>query len=162
MCVSPDLVPQVDPLVAVLDRVRSEWKSFGLPAAVVTTRPGDQTLAGATTLFSTPTPPRAVLPPKDVLGYRVTLTVTASRYVWDFGDGSTQTVPAATGAPSTRHVYRTAGPLTVTLRTYYTATFTINGGTEALPLAGEADVPGTPTPLTVREARSQLEAGAQG
>ena len=78
--------------------------------------------------------------------------------MWDFGDGTTLERAADGGRPRAEHTYRAAGPMQVTLRTYYTATFTIEGSDVVYPLDGTADVPGEPTALTAREARTQLEA----
>jgi len=152
-----------DPLAAVLEIVQSDWRSFGLPAATVVTAPRDQTLVGAATRLSTDAPLRATLPPKTILGYSVTLTVTATTYAWDFGDGSTLVLPASEAHRAVEHVYRVAGDVTVSLRTIYTATFSV-AGTALVdePLQGTADVPGPPTTLNAAEARTQLEAGPTG
>lgn len=147
----------VDPRIAVVAQVRSDWRSFGLPGATVTTEPGGTTLVRALTRFSTPTPPTASLPPKPVLGMQVTLSITATRYHWDFGDGTG--ADAAGPRPTAEHLYGTAGPKDVRLQTTYTATFTIAGSPTVYPLDGTAVVPGPPTLITAREARTQLEAG---
>ena len=152
-----------DPTAAIVGAVRADWREFGLPAATVTTLPAGQTLVGAVTKFATPTPLRATLPPKTVLGFPVTLTVTATRYVWDFGDGESLSVAATAAAQSVEHVYRVPGDKQVTVRTFYTATFTVPGtGLTDEPLDGVAEVPGVPTVLDAAEARTQLEAGPRG
>ena len=160
VCLGPEEVAQrADPTTAVAALVRSEWRSFGLPGATVQTQPGGETLVGAITRFSTPTPPSAKLAPKQILGLDVTLSIKASRYVWDFGDGTTLEAAAEGDQPRAEHTYRAAGPMNVTLRTYYSATFTIEGSEVVYPLEGTADVPGEPTSITAREARTQLEGG---
>ena len=138
--------------------MRAEWRSFGLPAASVRTQPGGETLVGATTRFTTRTPPTAILDPKPVLGRNVTLSIKATHYVWDFGDGTTSEVAASGTRPTAAHTYHTAGAKDVRLRTYYAATFTIAGSPTLYPLEGTAEVPGLVTTLTAREARTQLEA----
>ena len=138
--------------------VRSGWESFGLPGARVQTQPGEETLVGALTRFRTNTPSSRALPPRPILGLDVTLSIKATRYAWDFGDGTTSEVPAGNGRPRAEHTYRAPGAMQVTLRTFYSATFTIEGSDTVYPLEGTADVPGEATPITAREARTQLEA----
>lgn len=159
VCLSPEKAAAVDPLAGVLATVRSQWERFTLPGSVVVTRPAGQTLVGAVSLFSTPSSATVSLPPRDILGFSVTLKLTAVDYLWDFGDGTTVAASPADGAPATEHVYRQAGPMAVTLRTSYTATFTVAGSDVVYPLDGTAVVPGAPTELVAREARTQLEAG---
>lgn len=149
----------VDPRIATAAAVRAQWRTFGLPGAVVRTEPQGQTLAGAVTRLSTGTPAKATLPPKTVLGVRVVLRVTAVSYRWDFGDGAGVTVPNGGALPHAEHVYRATGPQQVSLRTVYSATFTMAGDPAVYPLDGTADVPGAVTLIAVREARTQLEAG---
>ena len=159
VCLGPEeAAKKTDPTVAVAALVRAQWQSFGLPGAVVQTQPRDETLVGAATRFTTSTPPTAVLPPKPILGLPVTLSIKAMGYVWDFGDGSTLTSSATSSPPRAVHTYRTAGAMQVGLRTYYSATFTIEGSEPIYPMEGTADVPGPPTDLTARQARTQLEA----
>ncbi len=147
---------QVDPRLAVIERVRADWKTWKLPPAVVVAQPEDETLVQVPTRFRSTTPPRATLPPRPVLGMDVTLSITATRYGWDFGDGTRQTVVATDRAPRTEHIYRQPGPHSVRLRTFYTATFTIAGDSTVYPLDGTADVPGRPTRMDAREARTEL------
>lgn len=164
VCLSPAALEEgEDPLLALAAAVRSQWRNFGLPKAAVTTLPGEQTLTGAVTRLVTAAPIQSDLPAKDVLGYRVRLNVTAQRYVWDFGDGDSVVLPSNEASRAIDHVYRSPGGHTVTLRTIYRATFSAAGTSYANePLDGEADVSGLPTALTVREARTQLEAGLPG
>ena len=150
----------VDPRLAVEAQVRRQWKSFPIPAAVVRTFPAGQTLAGAVTRVEGSTDRQLVLAPQAVLGFRVTVTVTAARYVWDFGDGATEVASVGSGRPRAEHVYRVAGPMRLSLRAYYTGSFTLAGSARVFPLEGEADVPGQAQALLVREARTQLEAGS--
>lgn len=160
VCLNPQQqAAVVDPRIATAAAVRAQWRTFGLPGAVVRTEPQGQTLAGAVTRLSTGTPAKATLPPKTVLGLRVVLTVTAVSYRWDFGDGAGVTVRSGGALPHAEHVYRATGPQQVSLRTVYSATFTMAGDPAVYPLDGTADVPGASTPLVVREARTQLEAG---
>lgn len=160
VCLGLDETVAVDPLIAVAAAVRSQWQTFELPGARVQTRPGGQTLVNAATRFSSDSPAMLTLPPRTVLGYQVTLSITASAYRWDFGDGSVQEVrPSGSVPPGTEHTYRVAGPKTVGLLSTYTATFTIAGSPTVYPLTGTAVVPGIPAQLGVREARTELVDG---
>lgn len=150
--------PGLDPRIAVIAQVRRDWKSYPIPGATVATQPADGTLAGAVTRFASDRPTRFALAPQTILGFQVTVTVTAAEYTWIFGDGTTaQSPPTAT--PTAEHVYRTAGPMAVSLRASYTGTFTIGGSPEVYDLEGTAEVPGQQRLLPVEQARTQLEAG---
>lgn len=157
VCAGPTEVAEADPRAAVMAMVRADWRTFGLPGSTVVVQPAGDTLVGAKTRFSTDSPSATTLPPKPILGLAVTLSIEASGYRWDFGDGSTQ--DADVGEPRVEHVYREAGPRSVSLRTFYTATFTIEGDDTVYPLQGTADVPGPPVEVLAREARTQLEGG---
>ena len=85
--------------------------------------------------------------------------MTATKYLWAFGDGATAEVLPDT-ALTAQHVYRAAGPMAVSLRSFYTGTFTIGGAADVYPLDGVAEVPGQANVLPVGQARTQLEAGA--
>lgn len=160
VCLTAQQAAVVDPRIATIAAVRAQWRTFGLPGAVVRTEPAGQTLAGAVTRLSTPSAAKVTLPPKTVLGLKVTLSVTAVSYRWEFGDGTSQVLTSAAGGPPhAEHVYRRTGVQQATLRTAYSATFTIAGDPTVYPLDGTADVPGLPTAIGVREARTQLEAG---
>lgn len=156
-CAGPAEVAEVDPRSAVLALVRAQWQTFGLPGSTVVTEPAGDTLVGAKTRFSTSSPRTASLPPKPIFGLKVTLTIQASGYRWDFGDGTTRETSAA--SPQVEHVYRESGPKSVSLRTFYTATFTVEGDDTVYPLQGTAEVPGPAEEVVAREARTQLEGG---
>ena len=119
--------------------------------------PAGDTLVGARTRFSTSSPRALSLPPKPIFGLAVTLRIEVSGYRWDFGDGTTAEAPA--GGAQVEHVYREAGEVSASLRTFYTATFTVEGDGTVYPLQGTADVPGDAVPVVAREARTQLEGG---
>ncbi len=162
VCLGPEeaqRAQQVDPRLAVIARVRRDWRNFGLPAAVVVTQPAEQTLVGAETRFLSKTPATATLPPKPVLGMDVTLSIRATGYEWDFGDGTVLEAAADGGKPRSEHTYRDPGVKEVRLRTFYSATFTIAGSPTVYPLEGTADVPGRVTVVRAREARTELVDG---
>ena len=156
VCLGPGDVRDVDPRLQVIERVRRDWRDFGLPGAMVVTQPRGETLVNAATRFRTTTPPTATLPPRPVLGMDVTLRIKATRYAWDFGDGTVQEADAEGGKPRAEHTYRDPGVKRVRLRTFYSATFTIAGDATVYPLEGTADVPGRATRVTAREARTEL------
>lgn len=149
----------IDPVVAITAIMQRDWKSFALPAPTVGYVPQPYAVAGAKTRFTAAQQRRTSLPPTTILGLPVTLTLTASSYTWHYGDGQSSRVAADRDRPSIEHVYRVKGPLTATCTTTYTATFTVPGRPDPIPLTGTATVPGPPTPVTVREARSELITG---
>lgn len=151
----PDVAQQVDPRVLVAATVRRDWRTYGLPAGRVITRPAGQTLTGAITQLSTSVEPQAVLH-RTVLGLPVALTVTAQSYSWDFGDG-TGTDQRAGELPSTEHTYTRTAALAASLTVIYTGSFTIGEDPQAYEVEGTATVPGPEQPLVVRQARTQLE-----
>ncbi len=157
VCAGPAEVAEQDPRAAVLAQVRAQWQTFGLPGSQVVVEPVGDTLVGAKTRFSTSSPATRSLPPRPIFGLGVTLTIQASGYRWDFGDGTV--LDESAGAPQVEHVYREAGPQQVTLRTFYTATFTVEGDPTVYPLEGTAEVPGPAEEVVAREARTQLEGG---
>lgn len=160
VCLSPEQAAAAgDGLAAVIAAVRADWKTFDLPPSIITTRPTDQTLVGAMTLLSTSSPRELSLPPRSVLGQPVNLRLKAVQYVWTFGDNALVDERADETSARVGHVYRAAGVVAPSLRTLYSATFTIGADSTVYALDGLADVPGPPAVLIVREARSQLEAG---
>ena len=160
VCVGPDAVG-VNPVLAALAQVRAEWKTYDLPASSFTVRPAAGTLVGAVTQFSSNAPLDTDLPPKTILGFAVTLHITATRYVWDFGDGELVAQAAGNGSPSAVHIYHATGVHNVRLETFYTATFSVGADPTRLPLAGVADVLGPNLALQAGQARTQLESGAR-
>lgn len=152
---APDVAQQVDPRVLVAATVRRDWRTYGLPAGRVATRPTGQTLTGAVTQFSSPVEPQAVLH-RTVLGLPVALTVTAQSYAWDFGDG-TGTTQRAGQPPSAMHTYTRTAALAASLTITYTGSFTIGDDPQTYEVQGTATVPGPEQPLVVRQARTQLE-----
>ena len=108
VCAGPAEVAAQDPRAAVLAQVRAEWQTFGLPGSEVVVEPAGDTLVGAKTRFSTGSPRTRTLPPKPIFGLDVTLSIEASGYRWDFGDGTTRDSP--TENPQVEHVYRESGP----------------------------------------------------
>lgn len=159
-CFGPGAVG-VNPVLAALAQVRAEWKTYDLPASSFTVRPAAGTLVGAVTQFSSNAPLDTDLPPKTILGFAVTLHITATRYVWDFGDGELVAQAAGNGSPSAVHTYRATGVHHVRLETFYTATFSVGADPARLPLAGVADVLGPNIALQAAQARTQLESGAR-
>ena len=160
VCLGPGAVG-VNPVLAALAQVRAEWKTYDLPASSFTVRPASGTLVGAVTQFSSSAPLDTDLPPKTILGFAVTLHITATRYVWDFGDGELVAQAAGNGSPSAVHTYRATGVHNVRLETFYTATFSVGADPTRLPLAGVADVLGPNLALQAGQARTQLESGAR-
>jgi hypothetical protein len=120
------------------------------------------------TLFWVTTPTRISLGRATLIGFPVDLRVTYDRTEFDFGDGTTDTLPSTPGTPYTPaqdcgpctdrfgHNYTTRGPVTVTARVYWHAQFRIA-------TAPWTDIPGTvtatqpsQTTLTIKQSRATL------
>jgi len=98
-----------------------------------------------------------------VLGLEVDVRVTPALYTWDFGDGSPPITGTDPGAPwpdhTVSHVYRTAGDVTISLRTEWDAAFRVEGTTTWFPVAGRAVTVETSDPIEVVTATPRLTAG---
>ncbi len=113
MCLGGATVTALSPLTGLINAMRKDWKSFPLPAASVLTQPSERTLVGAVTRFRANSPGMSTLPSKMILGFPVSLHVKATRYVWDFGDGTTWSTDVQPGAmaPAVGYTYRQPGAL---------------------------------------------------
>ncbi|MBW9205386.1 hypothetical protein KV097_05460 [Mumia sp. zg.B17] len=130
-----------------------EVRRLPLPKASLSIQPADRTLVNLDTVFSTVPPAfdRTVT----ILGQRVHVTGTASRYTWHFGDGAT-TATTGPGRPypalDVTHRYAKADR---THRPRVDVTFTISyavsgGPTQTLGQTITTD--GVPAALTTHEA----------
>jgi hypothetical protein len=128
---------------------------------------GNQTLVNLETFYRT-TWPREGVEPREVatvtlLGRNVRIRPMVETYTYFFGDGSTSGPTSDTGGvyPSgrIRHTYVSAGSVGVRVRAVYTGDFSVDGGAWES-VDDTVTITGPPTALRVREARNQLEAGA--
>src|SRR5690625_2408376 len=96
----------------------------------------------------------------EVLGVDVDVRVTPVIYTWDFGDGSIPVTGTDPGAPwpdhTVSHRYRTAGSVTISLRTEWDAAFRVEGTSGWVPVVGRAVTSQTADPLEVVTATPRL------
>lgn len=152
-----------DPRAAVIALVQRDWKTFGLNRGTVDFRPADTTLINVPTRLFTTTPGMQVLT-RTIFGLSVTVVAHAQSYTWRCGDGSTMTT-GGPGGPATdevTHTYRTDGPVKAAVEITYRGEFTVGTDPTVIPIVGTALVAGPQTGITVRSARTQLEAGTAG
>ncbi len=149
----------VDPRLAVIALVRSEFKDFPLEKALVETHPGGQSLVNAATFASSSIDGRDVVE-RTILGFPVRVTAVATTYTWHFGDGTSVSTASQDSPPAeVQHTYRQAGAVAVSLDVDYRGTFTVGTSAEVYEADGVAHILGPTTGLVLREARSQLEGG---
>src|SRR5690625_69451 len=96
----------------------------------------------------------------EVLGVDVDVRVTPVVYTWDFGDGSMPVTGTDPGAPwpnhTVSHRYRTAGSVTISLRTEWDAAFRVEGTSGWVPVVGRAVTSQTADPIEVVTATPRL------
>lgn len=149
----PDARPVLTPAM-----IRSAFAELPLPASTLVIQPPDGlTLVNFATNFYTPST-SAITRTVTLLGQRVTLEATPSRYRWDFGDGTTTTTDEP-GAPYPRldvtHSYLRTGTYRPRLATTYTGRFRVaGGGWRAIP--GTVTIQGAPQRLRAIEATPTL------
>jgi len=132
-----------------------------LPDAKPTFQPAQGGIVNLPTLFAANEPATMTTEPFDVLGVQVQVTATA-RWEWTFEDGATREFTEPGGPypnDDVAYTYATTGTRQVSVTTYWTAEYTVNG-------AGPFPVPGPeitktagPIQVPVREARSVLVGG---
>lgn len=154
-CPAPEPEPRP---VLTLAMIRSAFAELPLPASTLVIQPPDGlTLVNFATNFYTPST-SAITRTVTLLGQRVTLEATPSRYRWDFGDGTTTTTDEP-GAPYPRldvtHSYLRTGTYRPRLATTYTGRFRVaGGGWRAIP--GTVTIQGAPQRLRAIEATPTL------
>jgi hypothetical protein len=132
-----------------------------LPDASPSFQPVEGGLVNLPTIFAAGEPESIRTEPFDVLGFEVVVTATA-RWEWTFEPGTTQEFTKPGGAypdDSVSYTYDGAGARDVSVTTYWTASFTVDGqGPFAVP-GPEISKTAGPIAVPVREARSQLVGG---
>lgn len=144
--------------VLTLGLIRSAFAELRLPAGDLVIQPPDgTTLVNFDTNFYTPaTAPltRTVT----LLGQRVTLEATPSRYRWEFGDGKARTTTEP-GSPYPRlevtHSYLRTGTYRPRLATTYTGRYRV-AGRGWRPIPGTVTIQGAAQSLRAIEARPTL------
>jgi len=137
--------------------IQRAFRRVPVPASVLRVEPPDhRTLVNFKTNFYTVQPPftRQVR----LLGHRVDFRITASEFIWHYGDGvSRRTTQPGAAYPRLLHTYQYQRPGRVTPRvdTVYTANFRVDGGAWAA-VPGTVSIAGPTTPVTVLEAIPML------
>ncbi len=121
VCVGrPVTVEQVG--AAVTDRVEDR-----LPALTVTTRPARGAITQLPVRFDAGQPAEPSSWTMPILD-RTVEVVAVPTWTWTFGDETVGESPTADrSGPTPAHTYRRAGPMTVTVRTTWSATFRVDG-----------------------------------
>jgi len=102
-----------------------------------------------------------------LLGFGVEVKATPVRYRWTFGEGpasqalETTDPGGAYPAMTTTHTYEAPGAYRITLTTFYTGEYSVDGG-PWLTVDGQAHVDTPPIPIELIEARTHLVGGSAG
>lgn len=132
-----------------------------LPDAKPSFQPAQGGIVNLPTLFAANEPATMTTDTFDVLGVQVQVTATA-RWEWTFDDGVTQEFTKPGGPypnDDVAYTYETTGARQVSVTTYWTAEYTVNGN-GPFPVPGpEISKTAGPVTVPVREARSVLVGG---
>ncbi len=153
VCIGPD-DPALDPTVAIAAIVQRDFQRVVVRKGGVEVSPAPDTLVNIPTRFSTDAPDSYDIP-LTLLGQSVTITATARRWTWHFGDGTTASTTAAGTDGRVEHTYRTAASVGAHVVIEWSGTYRIGAGADR-PITGTATTVGDPSPLQVKQARSEL------
>lgn len=158
VCLGPGQRP---PTVADVGRMVRERVVNYLPDADPSFQPPEGGLVNLPTIFAAGEPGSIRTEPFDVLGFQVVVTATA-RWEWTFDRGVTERFSEPGGAypnDAVSFTYADPGPREVSVTTFWTASFTVDGeGPFAVP-GPEISKTAQPVQVPVREARSVLVGG---
>ena len=140
-----------------IEMVASALRRVPLPPSKLIIQPPDgRTLVNFETNFYTPE--RTLFRSVRLLGQRVELRITASRYTWHFGDGTTTATEEA-GAPYPKltitHNYLRTGRYAPSLDTTYVADFRVGSGPWR-EVPGSVTIEGEPASIRAIEATPTL------
>jgi hypothetical protein len=126
----PPEVPEPPRAQVTPGRVLNAIRRIGLPEVTARTQPADKTLVNFATIFYAD--PETFTRTIRLLGQRVEVEATPSRFTWHYGDGTSATT-AGPGAPypSKEITYKYADAHTTvnpSVDVTYTARFRVNGG----------------------------------
>ena len=157
VCLGPtDPAVVIDPRVAIAAMIEQEFKRVVVLKGVAEVSPRPDTLVNIPTRFTTDAPDSYDIP-LTLLGLPVTITATAERWTWHFGDGTSASTSAAGTKGRVEHVYRRSTDLGAHVAIEWSGTYRVAGG-PSLPITGTATTVGDPTPLSVKQARTDLVA----
>lgn len=149
-----------DPLVPAYSL--ADFRRLPLPAGTSRVEPpgGYVLVTMPTNVFTTATDPLVL--DTVLAGIPIQVRATPARWSWDFGDGKGRVGPtdqpgAAYPSLTHTHAYAERGSYDITMTTYYTGEYTLDGATW-LPIVGEAEVTGPPTTVQALAGRNVLVA----
>ncbi len=144
--------PGVPSIVTMLAQSRTafEQRVRQLVPPAVKTSPGPKTLVNYETEFAADNAQPFSFD-VTVAGVTVRLDVAPTRFTWQFGDGSTETTTVA----EVPHTYRQHRAMQVQVDVEWGGTFRIVGQPDAYDINPPATVNGTPSVLTVVQARAE-------
>ena len=146
--------PALDPTIAIAAIVQRDFQRVVVLKGGAEVSPTPDTLVNIPTRFSTDAPASYEIP-LTLLGQPVTITATARRWTWHFGDGTTASTTAAGTDGRVEHTYETAAAVGAHVVIEWSGTYRIGGGAQ-LPINGTATTVGDPTALEIKQARSEL------
>ena len=149
--------PGVPDIARVVDRIQVDFASLPLRRHAVTTAPTPATLVNIDTVFSAGSAEPQTFTPT-LLGTRVTVIATPVRWVWTWGDGTTDAFdrPGDRAKRDVTHDYRRSGDRQVSVLVEWRGTFRIGDDPTEYDIASSAFRRSLPVTVQVRQARSQL------
>ena len=144
----------MDPRVLIAAIVERDFKRVVVLKGAAQASPQPETLVNIPTRFTTDAPASYDIP-LTLLGQPVTITATARRWTWHFGDGASASTTSPGTAGLVEHVYRSSTELGAYVVIEWSGTYRIGAG-PSQPITGTATTVGDPTPLAVRQARTDL------
>jgi hypothetical protein len=144
----------VDPTVAIAAIVQRDFQRVVVLKGKAEVSPAPDTLVNIPTRFTTDAPASYDIP-LTLLGQSVTITATARRWTWHFGDGESAAPPQP--APMVGSSTRTGRPRRPA-RTWRSSGRgpTASAAAPSCPSPAPRRRSGDPTPLEVKQARTEL------
>ena len=149
--------PGVPVIARVIDLIRSQFTSLPITPRTIRADPAPTTLVNVETAFSAGSTEPQVFTPT-LLGTTVTVTAKPVRWIWQWGDGTTDAYdrPGTPQQPDVTHVYTRAADREVRLTVEWRGTFRVGSDPTEYAITTPAYVQSAPITVRVRQARSQL------
>lgn len=144
----------------------TQFRSLPLKPAKIITQPGRHTLKGAHTNIYAEVSEQGFSP--RLAGKVVSVRAHPSSFAWNYGDGTTKTLPIQGGPlrpdqaeldseTRTSHVYGSTGDYDISVTTIYTGEYSVDGGAW-VPIIGTAQVNSPAIPMSVWRTETHLVA----
>jgi hypothetical protein len=149
--------PGVPNIARVIDQIRSDFTSLPLRVQTPRADPAPTTLVNIPTAFSAGSSEGQTFTPT-LLGVTVTVTAKPVRWIWTWGDGTTESFdrPGTPHEPDVTHEYKTAADRRASVVVEWRGTFRVGNDPTEYTIAQPAYVRSSPMTVRVRQARSQL------